>query len=140
MSQQKQQQQQQQQQQLQQQQRQGAGQAGATRQNSTGSSSRGGRRETVYTETSEDQPARFRSVTSWVDQQTGRIKRVQQRGAAEGGHPAPGGRTPVQVPGNPGVPGIHNPPSEQSFGMMMDDEERPRRVDEVVAGGVGRVG
>jgi hypothetical protein len=138
MSQQKQQQQQQQQQQLQQQQRQGAGQAGATRQNSTGSSSRGGRRETVYTETSEDQPARFRSVTSWVDQQTGRIKRVQQRGAAEGGH-APGGRIPVQVPGNPGVPGIHNPPSEQSFGMMMDDEERPRRVDEVVVG-VGSVG
>jgi hypothetical protein len=131
---------QQKQQQQQQQQRQGAGQAGPTRQNSTGSSNRGDRRETVYTETSEDQPARFRSVTSWVDQQTGRIKRVQQRGAAEGGHHAPGGRTPVQVPGNPGVPGIHNPPSEQSFGMMMDDEERPRRVDEVVAGGVGRVG
>ncbi|KAK4044735.1 hypothetical protein C8A01DRAFT_31233 [Parachaetomium inaequale] len=120
-----------------------------TRQNSnasTNTSGNGGRRETVYTETSEDQPARFRSVTSWVDQQTGRIRRVQQRGAAaaaggggdsttQGGQQA---RVQVQVPGNPGIPGIHNPPREQSFGMMMDDEERPRRVEEVVE--LGRVG
>lgn len=142
---------QQKQQQQQRQEAAAAGQSGPTRQNSTTSSSSrgggggGGRRETVYTETSEDQPARFRSVTSWVDQQTGRIKRVQQRaGAAVAGdhHDQGDGRGPVQVPGNPGVPGIHNPPSEQSFGMMMDDEERPRRVDEVVGVGVGvgRVG
>lgn len=104
---------------------------GLVRQNSTGG--RSGRRETVYTETSEDQPARFRSVTSWVDQQTGRIRRAQERG--DGGAPA---AAAVQVPGNPGIPGIHNPPTEPSFGMMMDDEEMPRRVDEVVAGlGVG---
>ncbi|KAK4106383.1 hypothetical protein N658DRAFT_17236 [Parathielavia hyrcaniae] len=82
------------------------------------------RRETVYTTTSEDRPARFRSVGSWVDQQTGRIRRAQQRGGA----------VAAQVPGNPGIPGIHNPPREQSFGMMMDDEEKPRRVGEVVAG------
>ena len=145
-----------------------------TRQDSTASSSSSttgrGRRETVYTETSEDQPARFRSVTSWVDQQTGRIKRVQQQrgvvggaegvvgsgggggvvgegsvgvgvgvGVGRGGGGGSGSGVPVQVqvPGDPGIPGIHNPPREQSFGMMMDDEERPRRVEEVVAGGGG---
>jgi hypothetical protein len=81
----------------------------------------------VYTETSEDQPARFRSVTSWVDQQTGRIKRAQKRGQDEEADPV----AQTQVPGNPGIPGIHNPPSEQSFGMMMDDDEKPRRVDVV---------
>ncbi|KAK3905573.1 hypothetical protein C8A05DRAFT_12613, partial [Staphylotrichum tortipilum] len=104
---------------------------GLGRQNSSGS--RSGRRETVYTESSEDQPARFRSVTSWVDQQTGRIRRAQQRGDGDGGSTAA-----AQVPGHPGIPGIHNPPGEPSFGMMMDDEEMPRRVEEVVAGlGVG---
>lgn len=88
------------------------------------------RRETIYTQTSEDQPARFRSVASWVDQQKGRIKRVQQRGmpAAE----TLQGRA-MMIPGNPGIPGVHNPPREQSFDLMMDDEEKPRRVDEVVA-------
>lgn len=95
------------------------------------------RRETVYTETSEDLPARFRSVTSWVDQQTGRIKRAQQREMTrekgmEDQMPPP---VPQVLPGgNPGIPGIHNPPGEQSFGMMMDDEEKPRRVDEALAG------
>jgi hypothetical protein len=100
-----------------------------SRQNS--GASRGGRRETVYTQSSEDRPARFRSVRSWVNQQTGRIKRAQQRG--------PDQASPiVQVPGNPGIPGIHNPPREQDLGMMMDDEEKPRRVDEVV--GLGKMG
>ncbi|KAL2145104.1 hypothetical protein VTI28DRAFT_7983 [Corynascus sepedonium] len=88
------------------------------------------RRETIYTQTSEDQPARFRSVASWVDQQKGRIKRVQQRGM-------PAAETlqgqAIMIPGNPGIPGVHNPPREQSFDLMMDDEEKPRRVDEVVA-------
>ena len=96
--------------------------ASSARQNS---SSGNERRETVYTTTSEDQPARFRSVTSWVDQQTGRIRRAQQR-AQDEESPA------VQVPGNPGIPGIHNPPSEPSFGMMMDDEEKPRRVEDLL--------
>ncbi|KAH6849836.1 hypothetical protein B0I37DRAFT_370001 [Chaetomium sp. MPI-CAGE-AT-0009] len=130
------------------------------RQNSNASSNASstgtGRRETVYTETSEDHPARFRSVTSWVDQQTGRIRRVQQRGVELGGVGGVGGAggevaavkgggdtrpTPtavgVEIPGDPGIPGIHNPPREPSFGMMMDDEERPRRVEEVVGGGGG---
>jgi hypothetical protein len=85
------------------------------------------RRETMYTETSEDLPARFRTLTSWVDQQTGRIHRAQQREQAHEVQP--------QVPvGNPGIPGIQNPPpGEQSFGMMMDDEEKPRRVEETLA-------
>ncbi len=101
--------------------------AGPARQNSSSSNATGRneRRETVYTTTSEDQPARFRSVTSWVDQQTGRIRRAQQR-AQDEESPA------VQVPGNPGIPGIHNPPSEPSFGMMMDDEEKPRRVEDLL--------
>lgn len=103
------------------------------RQNSSGSSSSRGRRETIYTTTSEDQPARFRSVTSWVDQQKGRIQRAQQR-AQDDESPAV-----QQVPGNPGIPGIHNPPSEQSFGMMMDDEEKPRRVEEVAGLGLGKL-
>jgi hypothetical protein len=103
-----------------------------SRQTSTASRD-GGRRETVYTQSSEDRPARFRSVRSWVHQQTGRIKRAQQRGPDYQASPAV-----LQVPGNPGIPGIHNPPSEQSFGMMMDDEEKPRRVEEIV--GLGKMG
>ncbi|KAK3313481.1 hypothetical protein B0H66DRAFT_629394 [Apodospora peruviana] len=83
-----------------------------------------GRRDTIYTESSEDMPPRFRSLTSWVDQQTGRIKRAQQRELEEG--------LPPPVPhliGQPGVPGVHNLPHEQSFNMMMPDDEQPRRVD-----------
>lgn len=38
-----------------------------------------GNRETVYTNTSEDRPARYRSVNSWVNQQIGRIKRADER-------------------------------------------------------------
>jgi hypothetical protein len=38
-----------------------------------------GDRETVYTATSEDRPARYRSVGSWVNQQTGRLKRADER-------------------------------------------------------------
>ncbi|KAI4601323.1 hypothetical protein KJ359_012514 [Pestalotiopsis sp. 9143b] len=38
-----------------------------------------GDRETVYTTTSEDRPARYRSVGSWVNQQTGRLKRADER-------------------------------------------------------------
>ncbi|KAK4167561.1 hypothetical protein QBC43DRAFT_203171 [Cladorrhinum sp. PSN259] len=81
------------------------------------------KRDTVLTETSEDQPPRFRSLNSWVDQQAGRIQRTQQRGYNETAQqPVP------QIPGHPGIPGIHNPPDEQSFNMMMDDEA-PRRIE-----------
>ncbi|KAI1340488.1 hypothetical protein F5Y15DRAFT_41109 [Xylariaceae sp. FL0016] len=52
------------------------------------------RRETVYTTTSEDRPARFRSVTSWVNQQTGRVKRANSR--AQERH---------EVPVIPAIPG-----------------------------------
>lgn len=38
-----------------------------------------GDRETVYTTTSEDRPARYRSVGSWVNQQTGRLRRAEER-------------------------------------------------------------
>lgn len=39
---------------------------------------RQGDRDTVYTTTSEDSAPRFRTVTSWVAQQTGRVERKQQ--------------------------------------------------------------
>ncbi|KAK0623578.1 hypothetical protein B0T14DRAFT_184279 [Immersiella caudata] len=84
-----------------------------------------GKRDTVYTQASEDQPPRFRSVNSWVDQQTGRIKRAQQN-------------APPAVPnahGTVGIPGIHNPPREEGFDMMMDDE-KPRRVEDALAASV----
>ncbi|KAK9799123.1 hypothetical protein AB5N19_04792 [Seiridium cardinale] len=38
-----------------------------------------GNRETVYTTTSEDRPAKYRSVGSWVNQQTGRLKRAEEK-------------------------------------------------------------
>ncbi|KAK3368131.1 hypothetical protein B0H63DRAFT_69991 [Podospora didyma] len=85
------------------------------------------RRDTVYTQTSEDSPPRFRTVTSWVDQQTGRIRRVQQQDLAA----AP--PVPQLIPGHPGIPGIHNPPDEQVFNMMMTDNESPRRVEDAMA-------
>jgi hypothetical protein len=47
-----------------------------------------GQRETVYTATSEDRPARFRSVNSWVNQQTGRVKRADERRQADDDIPA----------------------------------------------------
>jgi len=87
-----------------------------------------GRRDTVYTQSSEDSPPRFRSVNSWVDQQSGRIKRARQREEdQENAPPVP------MLPGQTGVPGIHNPPAEQSFNMMMQDDEVPRRVEDTMA-------
>lgn len=86
------------------------------------------RRDTVYTQASEDSPPRFRSVNSWVNQQSGRIKRARQR--EQDNQNAP----PVPtLPGQPGVPGIHNPPVEQSFNMMMQDDEVPRPVEDTMA-------
>jgi hypothetical protein len=86
------------------------------------------RRDTVYTQASEDSPPRFRNVSSWVNQQTGRVKRAQQR--HEDGRDAP--PVPVLSSQQVGVPGIHNPPAEQSFNMMMTDGELPRRVEDTL--------
>jgi hypothetical protein len=41
-----------------------------------------GDRETVYTQ-SDDRPAKYRSIGSWVNQQTGRLKRAEERGQAD---------------------------------------------------------
>ncbi|KAI1772417.1 hypothetical protein F4818DRAFT_171758 [Hypoxylon cercidicola] len=57
----------------------------------------GERRETMYTTTSEDRPARFRSITSWVNQQAGRAKRAGSRARERG-----------EVPVMPAVPGEIN--------------------------------
>ncbi|KAI1144521.1 hypothetical protein F5Y05DRAFT_364910 [Hypoxylon sp. FL0543] len=53
-----------------------------------------GRRETVYTMTSEDRPARFRSITSWVNQQAGRARRAGSRARERG-----------EIPVMPAIPG-----------------------------------
>jgi hypothetical protein len=88
------------------------------------------RRDTVYTEASEDSPPRFRTVNSWVNQQTGRVKRGlrQQSTSQAASDPEP----PVPVPALPGgqigVPGVANAPPDPYFGLMMDDEP-PRPVD-----------
>ncbi|KAK4146169.1 uncharacterized protein C8A04DRAFT_10046 [Dichotomopilus funicola] len=119
---------------------------GPFRQNSSaGSAPRitgNGDRESIYTTSSEDLPARFRSVSSWVNQQTGRIRRVQQRQqqneegiAAEGASPVVEGAQRGLQGNGLGIPGIHNPPREPSFGFMMEDGEKPRKVDEVVGEG-----
>ncbi|KAF4831130.1 hypothetical protein CGCTS75_v005383 [Colletotrichum tropicale] len=78
-------------------------------------------RDTVYTETSEDLPPRFRSVNSWVNQQTGRIKRAQARPETDEDVPP--------VPGLPAGTGQNGLPPEPQFTMMMPDGEVPRRPD-----------
>ncbi|KAI5863160.1 hypothetical protein GGS23DRAFT_56052 [Durotheca rogersii] len=57
-------------------------------------SRRESRRETIYTTTSEDRPARFRSIGSWVNQQAGRAKRARSRARERG-----------EVPVMPAIPG-----------------------------------
>lgn len=57
----------------------------------------GEKRETIYTTTSEDRPARFRSIGSWVNQQAGRAKRAGSRARERG-----------EVPVMPAVPGEIN--------------------------------
>ncbi|OAA36349.1 hypothetical protein BBO_08226 [Beauveria brongniartii RCEF 3172] len=89
----------------------------------TTTTTRGGdtRRDTVFTEASEDSPPRFRTVSSWVRQQSGRVKREKQReqdAADESGTPPP-------------VPPI---PPEQDFRLMMPDGEVPRRVEDTETG------
>lgn len=73
---------------------------------SMAASEAGGNRDTVYTQSSEDMPPRFRTVDSWVNQQSGRVQRAEQRADA------------------PPVPAL--PPAER-FTMMLDDEQAPRR-------------
>lgn len=68
-----------------------------------------GNRDTVYTTTSEDMPPRFRTVNSWVNQQTGRVRRAEQRAEED-------------------IPPVPSMPAEERYTMMMDDEE-PRRPD-----------
>ena len=105
------------------------------------------RSESVYTQTSEDHPARFRSLRSWVDQQTGRIHRAQARFRelqsknGDGSTTLGSGSEKDLFPPEPaemtimyaGIPGIHNPPPEPNLGMM-GDEERPRRVESALGG------
>lgn len=78
------------------------------------------RRDTVYTEASEDSPPRFRTINSWVRQQTGRVKRAKRREVEE---------TPQDAPPMPQLP------LEQDLGLMMPDGEVPRRVE--LGGGYG---
>ncbi|KHO01167.1 uncharacterized protein MAM_00168 [Metarhizium album ARSEF 1941] len=79
------------------------------------------RRDTVYTEASEDMRPRFRTVNSWVRQQMGRMKRVHELNEATDAPPVP------------------SLPPEQDFGLMMPDGEEPRRADSVIIGyGVAR--
>ncbi len=65
---------------------------------------------TDYTETSEDSPPRFRTISSWVNQQTGRVKRAGQRSTE-----------PEEIPPVP------------DLSMMADDGEVPRRPDTIPA-------
>lgn len=66
-------------------------------------------RDTIYTASSEDMPMRYRSVNSWVNQQTGRVQRAAQEADED-------------------VPPVPVMPPEERYTMMMDDEE-PRRPD-----------
>lgn len=74
-----------------------------------------GQRDTIYTTTSEDMPARYRSVNSWVNQQTGRVERQQRRDNDED------------------VPPVPMLPPEQRLTMMMDDGEEPRRYEDTLS-------
>ncbi|RYO87836.1 hypothetical protein DL766_000740 [Monosporascus sp. MC13-8B] len=67
-------------------------------------SSSSGRRETVYTQTSEDRPARFRSINSWVNQQAGRVRRANSRAKERG-----------EVPVMPAVPGELNVTQQTAY-------------------------
>ncbi|OAA68055.1 hypothetical protein SPI_00250 [Niveomyces insectorum RCEF 264] len=94
-------------------------------------------RETVYTEASEDQPAKFRTVSSWVHQQTGRVRRGQQSidntktaNASSAGEGSSSGSGNGNSNGEePGIP--HPIPEDQRLTMMMDDGEVPRRPDTI---------
>ncbi|KAK7417516.1 hypothetical protein QQZ08_011598 [Neonectria magnoliae] len=84
----------------------------SSRRSSLHSSRRDARRDTASTDVSLDVRPRFHSVNSWVKQQTGQMRREQQRGADGDAPPVP-----------------MLPPPEQKFRLMMPDGEEPRRVD-----------
>lgn len=84
-------------------------------------SSHAQRRDTVYTEASEDTPPRFRTVNSWVKQQSSRVTRARQRDQSS---------TPEETPPVPKLP------PEQDFGLMMPDGEEPRRVESAIEHGI----
>ncbi|KAH6603589.1 hypothetical protein Trco_008364 [Trichoderma cornu-damae] len=69
-------------------------------------------RDTVYTDASEDLRPRFRTVSSWVRQQSRRMRRAAASKSEDG---------------VPAVPDLLLP--EQGFDMMMPDGEEPRRVE-----------
>lgn len=73
-----------------------------------------GQRDTIYTTTSEDMPTRYRSVNSWVNQQTGRVERQRQDRDED-------------------VPPVPMLPPEQRLTMMMDDGEEPRRYEDTLS-------
>ncbi|KAK7747138.1 hypothetical protein SLS62_009193 [Diatrype stigma] len=62
------------------------------------------KRETVYTQTSEDRPARFRTIDSWVNQQTGRVQRASSRAKDRG-----------EVPVMPAIPGQLNVTQQTAY-------------------------
>lgn len=84
---------------------------GVSRKDSIANASEAGssNRDTIYTATSDDMPMRYRTVKSWVNQQTGRIQRAIQKTDED-------------------VPPVPMMPAEERYTMMMDDEE-PRRPD-----------
>lgn len=86
---------------------------GVSRKDSVAQASEAGEsnRDTIYTATSEDMPQRYRTVDSWVNQQTGCLQRAAQNA-------------------NEDVPPVPMMPPEPKYTMMMDDEE-PRRPDTV---------
>ncbi|KAI3337063.1 hypothetical protein HD806DRAFT_528643 [Xylariaceae sp. AK1471] len=61
------------------------------------------RRDTVYTAAS-DRPTRFRSITSWVDQQKTRMKRADSKAKARG-----------EVPVMPAMPGLINVTQQTAY-------------------------
>ncbi|RYP71701.1 hypothetical protein DL771_004652 [Monosporascus sp. 5C6A] len=68
------------------------------------SRSSSGKRETVYTQTSEDRPTRFRSINSWVNQQAGRVRRANSRAKERG-----------EVPVMPAIPGELNVTQQTAY-------------------------
>ncbi|TLS23603.1 uncharacterized protein PpBr36_05856 [Pyricularia pennisetigena] len=80
-------------------------------------------RDTVYTQASDDSAPRFRTVSSWVHQQTSRVRRAEHRAKANG--------QTSSVPGTT-APGWYDMPPEPQFNMMMDDGQAPRAPESVL--------
>ncbi|KAI6268262.1 hypothetical protein MCOR03_002829 [Pyricularia oryzae] len=77
-------------------------------------------RDTVYTQASDDSPPRFRTISSWVHQQTSRVRRAEHRANDNG-----------ETPSLPTAPGWHDMPPEPQFNMMMHDGQAPRAPESV---------